>query len=125
MSRPRSLRIIRIVDGVARPDTIEDSLEAMQAAVGGYVEAVQLTPELTLWIDEEGRLKDLPHNVSLGTMSGYIVDVVGPAFVARSTDDGENASVEPGDLAVVALAVQLAAAARLGLLERREARERN
>lgn len=32
----------------------EDSLDALQAAVGGWVDVVQLTPTVTMWVDDEG-----------------------------------------------------------------------
>lgn len=44
------------------------SLSELQAAVGGYIEAVDLTyPEqdgtwTTMWVNEEGKVNDLPFN---------------------------------------------------------------
>jgi hypothetical protein len=39
-----------------------NSLEDLQAAVGGLIEAVQLTPEVHGWVNEEGKLTGLPVN---------------------------------------------------------------
>ena len=41
---------------------IENSLEALQGAVGGYIETVTLTEDLTFVCNEEGRLMGLPFN---------------------------------------------------------------
>jgi hypothetical protein len=38
------------------------SLEEMQKFVGGYVEALELKNGHTMYVNEEGRLKDLPVN---------------------------------------------------------------
>lgn len=40
----------------------ETELEQVQTAVGGLVQAVSLDADLTLWLNEEGKLKNLPHN---------------------------------------------------------------
>lgn len=42
----------------------DDNLAQLQEAVGGLVEAIDLTPNLTLWCNEEGKLRDLPINFS-------------------------------------------------------------
>ena len=41
---------------------IENSLEALQGQVGGYIEAVTIASDVVLIVDEEGRLKGKPHN---------------------------------------------------------------
>jgi hypothetical protein len=40
-----------------------DLLSVMQGIVGGYVEAVSLTPNVTLWCNEDGIAAGLPANV--------------------------------------------------------------
>lgn len=40
----------------------KDSLEQLQHAVGGYIQAIDLSDELTLWCNEEGKIMNLPHN---------------------------------------------------------------
>ena len=39
-----------------------DELEALQSAVGGWIEAVDLSEELTMWVNEEGKIKGLDLN---------------------------------------------------------------
>lgn len=43
-------------------DLSEGSLEKLQKAVGGYVQAVDLSEGLTMWCNEEGKMMSLPHN---------------------------------------------------------------
>ena len=40
----------------------ESQLDKLQQAVGGWVQAVDFTPNLTLWCNEEGKLIGLPIN---------------------------------------------------------------
>jgi hypothetical protein len=43
----------------------DNTLEAFQEAVGGYIEAVTLCADLVLICNEEGRLKKLPYNTTI------------------------------------------------------------
>lgn len=55
---------------------IPNTLEALQAAVGGYIEAVTIDTDAAVICNEEGRLQGMPHNVKfLG------VDFVGPILI--------------------------------------------
>lgn len=44
----------------------ENSLEALQAAVGGCIETVTFSEDLVIICNEEGRLRGLPFNVEIG-----------------------------------------------------------
>ena len=44
---------------------ISDSLENLQKWVGGYIECVTLDIGLVMIINEEGKIRDLPHNFYL------------------------------------------------------------
>lgn len=50
----------------------ENTLEAFQKAVGGYIETVTICTDLVLICNEEGRLQKLPYNVT-----AFGVDFVG------------------------------------------------
>lgn len=76
-------------------DLENDSLEKLQGAVGGLVQAVDLRDDLTLWCNEEGKLMGLTPNV-IGThmwerhfgMTDMIMgDVV---FTGGTDDEGDN-----------------------------------
>ena len=67
---------------------IENTLEAMQKTVGGYIQAVPLTPLLTLICDEEGKLKNKPVNRLLFFDGRHGTDVlVGTCFVCRTAGE--------------------------------------
>ena len=44
---------------------VENTLKALQEQVGGYIETVSFSTDCCFICDEEGRLKDKPHNVNL------------------------------------------------------------
>lgn len=43
-------------------DIAEDTLAKLQGAVGGWVQAIDLSDTVTMWLNEEGKLEGLPHN---------------------------------------------------------------
>lgn len=55
-------------------------LKTLQDAVGGYIEAVTITPNMTLYCNEEGLLRGLPLNIMATGMSGR--HIVGDVVVA-------------------------------------------
>lgn len=76
-------------------DMSTNSLELLQKAVGGYVQAIDLDDTLTLWCNEEGKMMNLPHNEKaqilwdnvFGSGTDYIVgDVV---LTGGADDEGE------------------------------------
>lgn len=56
---------------------IENKLEALQRAIGGYLESVTIATDCCILCDEEGRLKGLPYNCKILNMelSGPILIV--------------------------------------------------
>ena len=61
---------------------MENTLEALQQAVGGYIETVTLSADAAIICNEEGRLLGLPYNCRfLG------VDFVGPILVVGVDGD--------------------------------------
>lgn len=73
---------------------IENSLGAFQAAIGGgYIEGV-FTPDATIYVDEEGVMKRLPHN-RLASLYAQRV-LCGPALILGPGDgDGNDTDVRP------------------------------
>jgi hypothetical protein len=47
---------------VTELDLASDSLNKLQTAVGGWVQAIDLASDLSMWCNEEGKLTGLPHN---------------------------------------------------------------
>lgn len=65
---------------------IENRLEALQYAVGGYIETVPLGNGGVMIVDEEGRLKGLARNTIASLVAG--MDIVGKALIVGV--DGEE-----------------------------------
>ena len=57
--------IKRPCDQFGEEATIPNTLEALQEAVGGYIETVTLDNGLVLICNEEGKLRDMPYNFTL------------------------------------------------------------
>ncbi len=69
---------------------IENTLEALQDAVGGWIEAIYLDNNAVLICDEEGKLKGLPSNFV--TSSDIIVGDV--LFVSVADEDFTDITAE-------------------------------
>lgn len=76
------LAIIKQPGKPAKRIDIDNTLEALQKAVGGYIETVTLFEDITLICNEEGRLMDLPYNMEfLG------IHFVGPVLVVGRAEE--------------------------------------
>lgn len=76
------LAIIKQPGKPAKRIDIDNTLEALQKAVGGYIETVTLFEDVTLICNEEGRLMDLPYNMEfLG------IHFVGPVLVVGRAEE--------------------------------------
>lgn len=82
---------------------LENTLEAFQGAVGGYIEAVTLPRTgLVVIVNEEGRLLGLPPNgrLNIGHLRGQTL--TGPVLVARADpENGDFAGVRLCDLELI------------------------
>ena len=68
---------------------IENTLEAMQEFVGGYIEVVSLgIRNLVLVCDDEGKLKEKLPNYELIRSSGNVDVIVGDFFICKA--EGED-----------------------------------
>ena len=73
-------------------DITADSLQTLQTAVGGWVQAIDLATDMTMWCNEEGKLVGLPHNPyaqhlwdkAFGAQTDYIV---GDIVLTGGTDE--------------------------------------
>lgn len=74
---------------------IPNTLDAMKAIVGGWIEIVSLGDGLDLCLNEEGKLLGLPPNVAL--FGGQDV-VAGDCFLLRHDEEGESISVTIEDI---------------------------
>ena len=77
-------------------EQIEDTLDAAQAVVGGYIQDVPLRGArgLILRCNEEGALVGLPYNAHIDGVYGF---VTGTCYFLRDDGAGGDASVKDGD----------------------------
>lgn len=74
------MKAIRIERSGVSEINVENTLEALQAQVNGYIETVPLIPRLAVMIvNEEGRLHQMPPNILASAIAG--VKIMGPAIV--------------------------------------------
>lgn len=71
------------------PRDIPNTLEELQATVGGYIETVALATDTAIICNEEGRLLGLPYNCRF-----FGVDFVGPILVV-GVDGDEFTDLDP------------------------------
>jgi hypothetical protein len=77
------------------------SLQDLQSAVGGWVQAIDLADDLTMWLNEEGKLTGLPHNTTaqkLWDKTFWVGSdfVVGDVVLTGGTDE-EGVTLPLGD----------------------------
>ena len=85
-------------------DAPEGSLKVLQGAVGGLVEAIDITKHVTLWVNEEGKLGGFEPNLvaswiyaqNMGVADVVMGDVV---FTGGVDDEGDTKGL-PEDLEV-------------------------
>lgn len=81
------MKALKLEEISAQEVEIENTLEAFQEAVGGYIETVTLVPEkVVMIVNEEGRLRGLPWNLAASIVAGF--GIVGTALVVGV--DGEE-----------------------------------
>ena len=79
----RKIKVIIKAPGmVPKEMEIENTLEAMQKIVGGYIEAVTICEDLAIICNEDGRWKNLPWNCEICG-----IDFVGTIFFAGVAGD--------------------------------------
>ena len=81
-------------------------LENLQREVGGWVQAIELTPTITMWCNEEGKLIGLPLNYAATRIwtkvFGYTDAIMGKAvFTGGSDEDGETLPLSKEDEQVI------------------------
>ena len=72
--------------------TLNDNLEAMQEAVGGWIEEYMPFPdEVALICNEEGKMNGMPLNRTIYGEDGRLLDVIAdPFFIAYAPIESEN-----------------------------------
>lgn len=67
MTKPEPSLLVVIKEPLSAPhvDHIPNTLQALQAAVGGYIESFTVDSDLTILCNEEGLLRGLPFNATI------------------------------------------------------------
>jgi len=86
-------------DGTVRATEIEESLGSYQAVVGGYIEGV-FGNVATIYVNEEGLLRDLPFNPSATLFAHRILGhlgmrLFGTALIVGPPNEGSDTPVRP------------------------------
>lgn len=83
------------------PDT--STLDHLQSAVGGLIELLELQPDLSAWVNEEGRIHNLPPNPLATALAITLCPnlqgtplLMGPVvFTGGADDDGNTLPLSP------------------------------
>lgn len=101
MSERTTIDVI-MVEPMEKPKvvTIDNSLESMQKAVGGWIEEyMPFEDEVALICNEEGKINRMPLNRAIYGEDGQLMDVIaGPFFIAYAPVESENFLSLPEDL---------------------------
>lgn len=98
--RIRALR----VDPGKKPERvkIDNTLEALQVEVDGYIETITLASEVCCVIcNEEGKLRGLPPNRPIYNIGGKIRDIIYGTFLIVGVDGDEFCSMSPSTMELI------------------------
>ena len=105
------IAVIITTDGDATKIS-EISLKSLQTAVGGWVQAVDLDHDLTIWVNEEGKMDGLPVNpIATRLWEKYIgvgTDIIAgnAVFTGGTDDDGETLGLADDKVAMLMASVE-------------------
>lgn len=82
---------------VVELETLE--LSDMQSMVGGLIERLHVGGKVDMWLNERGKLENLPINILLSDNNGKLLDSIhGDIFFAGFTDDGDTVGLTNGEV---------------------------
>lgn len=96
-TKEREMTVVACYPGKqARVIRLENTLEAMQSFVGGYIQAIYpFEDEVGIVCNEEGKLNGLELNRALYDEDGHIYDVVAGVFFICGLGDDDFISLTP------------------------------
>lgn len=101
MEKNEKIKVLMVKPGeLAQPAEIEDSLEAMQQAVGGMIEEyMPFEDDVALVCNEEGKMLGLPLNRAIKINENEIADIIaGDFFICYAPIESESFLSMPDDL---------------------------
>lgn len=90
--------VIKEVDKAPYVAEIENTLEAQQEIVGGYIECIDFNDEVVMVCDEEGKLKNKPINFMREYYGVNYDYIVGTVFFVGIDEDGDFASLNKSNI---------------------------
>ena len=98
---------IKTTGEVIELDLSVDSLQTLQTAVNGWVQAVDLTNDLSMWCNEEGKIYGLAHNPFAqfmwdevyGAHTDYILGDI--ALTGGTDDEGETLGLTDEQVVII------------------------
>ena len=96
---------------------IDNTLEALQEFVGGYIEVLYIGNDLCLVCNEEGKLKGLEATAAFVDDKDEVKDIiVGDCFIVRDNGEGDFEGIREGDVEHIKKFVKEVATSRTGLM---------
>ena len=85
-----------------RIEEIENTLEAKQKFVEGYIQCIRLTNEIDIVLNDEGKLDGLPLNRVWKSADESVLDIiVGNVLACRHDEEGNFTSILESDIPVI------------------------
>lgn len=101
----------------------KQELTSLQGAVGGYVQVIELSDTMAMWVNEEGKLAELPYNGIATALwearFGVGTDVImgNAVFTGTPDEDGDTQTISESDLQRLAELVEMVDSAKLGKVQ--------
>lgn len=101
----------------------KQELTSLQGAVGGYVQVIELSDTMAMWVNEEGKLAGLPYNGIATALwearFGVGTDVImgNAVFTGTPDEDGDTQTISESDLQRLAELVEMVDSAKLGKVQ--------
>ena len=94
------IKIIKCdVHKIATEKEIENSLDSLQKEVDGYIEVLNIAPDICLICNEEGKIRNMPLNRSVRDENGKVFEVIAGDFaICGETPDGDFRSLTQDEL---------------------------
>lgn len=85
-----------------RLEEIDNTLEAKQKFVGGYIEVIRITDDIDIVLNDEGKLDGLPLNRVWKSADESVLDIiVGNVLACRHDEEGNFTSILESDIPVI------------------------
>lgn len=85
-----------------RLEEIDNTLEAKQKFVDGYIEVIRITDDIDIVLNDEGKLDGLPLNRVWKSADESVLDIiVGNVLACRHDEEGNFTSILESDIPVI------------------------